>query len=195
MQLINLEQGSQEWKKFRRTHIGASDAVSIMGVSPWRSILKLYEEKIFEFDQPDNPYMARGRDLEPIALESFERDTGLVMFPQVCKHDVIDWMISSLDGMTVEKDCVVEIKCAGKKDHDIAINGKIPPKYYPQLQHQIEVTGLDFTYYYSFDGQNGVLIKVNRNPMYISNLIEKELEFWNCLKSLTPPLKRERKNG
>ena len=110
------------------------------------------------------------------------------MFPGVFVHDTIDWMSASFDGITLEQDAICEIKCPGKKDHAIALKGKIPTKYIPQLQHQIYVSGLSlFSYYYSFDGESGVVIEVKRDQEFIDKMVEKEFEFWNCLMSLTPP--------
>lgn len=195
MQLVKIKPNTLEWKQFRRVHLGASDAPIIMGVSPWMSPLKLYEEKIFGFEQEENAYMGRGKELESIALESFENETGLTMFPMVFKHDSISWMSASYDGITIDRTAIVEIKCPGKKDHEMALQGKIPTKYLPQIMHQIEVSGLDFAYYYSFDSERGVSIEVPRDQAFIDILLEKEFEFWNCLKTLTPPLcNKKRKN-
>lgn len=194
MRLVNLKQGTPEWYQFRRTHIGASDAVSIMGLSPWKSPLELYEDKVFQLDQKENPYMHRGKQLEPIALEEFEKETGLIMFPAVYIHENIDWMCASFDGITLEEDAILEIKCPGKKDHEEALKGKVPKKYIPQLQHQLFLSGLDFAYYYSFDGCKGIILEVKRDQDFIDKLIEKEFEFWHCLLTLTPPKTEIKRN-
>lgn len=188
MKLISLKQGSEEWLRFRRSHISASDCSSILQCNPYKSILDLYEEKVFQIEQEDNHFMARGRALEPLALECFEKETGLTMFPCVVKHDKIDWMMASLDGMTISQDAIVEIKCNGKKNHELALKGKIPSHYLSQIQHQIEVTGLEFAYYFSFDGEKGVTIEVPRDQEFIEIMLEKERNFWNCLQTFTPPL-------
>lgn len=198
MRLINVQQGTSEWLKWRRTKITASDAMSIMGTSPWKSILQLYEQKIFQFEQEDNRFKARGRDLEPLALQSFEEETGLIMFPVVIESTTINWMGASLDGLTIDQKAFVEIKCPGNKDHHFAdVNKMVPAKYIPQLQHQIACSGLDFAYYYSFDGERGVIIEVKRDKEFIEKMIEKEKEFWHCLQTFTPPIcqKKTRSKG
>lgn len=198
MQLVKIAQNTPEWLHFRRTHIGASDAISIMGLSPWKSILDLYEEKVFQFEQDDNHYMSRGKALEPIALEAFENETGLTMFPMVFKHDTISWMSASFDGVSLDRKVILEIKCPGKKDHHfVDVNKMVPVKYRSQIQHQIEVSGLDFAYYYSFDGEKGVIIEVKRDQEFIEKMLEKELEFWHCLQTFTPPklISKRNKDG
>jgi putative phage-type endonuclease len=185
MQIVNVIQGSPEWKAFRRSHICASDAIVILGRSPWKSLQDLYEEKVFGFEQEENPYMSRGKELEPLALESFEKETGLAMFPLVFKHDLIQWMAVSYDGITIQRDAIVEIKCPGRKDHEYAVSKKrIPPKYQPQIQHQMSIADLNFAYYYSFNGEQGVIIEVKRDQDLIDLLLEKEQAFWNCLQDL-----------
>ena len=188
MRLINLIPGTHEWKSWRRTKITASDAPSILGTSPWKSISDLYIEKLFKIEKDDNHFMSRGRYLEPIALQAFEEETGLIMFPAVVESDTMDWMGASLDGLTIDQKAFIEIKCPGQKDHSEAMRGMVPKKYEAQLQHQIACTGLDSCFYYSFDGEKGIIIEVKRDQAFIDNLVEKEFEFWQCLQNLTPPI-------
>ncbi len=176
--------GSEEWLSFRRTKIGASDAPIIMGDSPWTTPIQLMEQKIYGVEIPDNEYMKRGRELEPIALKAFEDEMDLTLFSMVIVHEKIEFMIASMDGMTIDKKKAVEIKCAGKRDHFMAENGIVPQKYKAQLQHQMEVCQLNEIYYYSFDGNQGISLIVERDQEYINELLDREKEFWYNLKSL-----------
>jgi len=183
-----LIQGSSEWKEFRRETIGASDAPIILGISPWKTPLELWEEKM-GFRSGDEPSwaMLRGIELEDTARQAFEEMTKIYVFPRVIHHSEYQWMIASLDGIDIEAKNIVEIKCPGKKDHAIAKEGKIPEKYYPQLQHQMEVCKLTEAYYFSYDGENGVLLTIKRDQAFIDKMLEKEKEFWNCMKNFIPP--------
>jgi len=154
-----------------------------MQMSPFKNIDQLYKEKNQGFEQVANPYMQRGIDLEPIALEKFEQETGLIMFPCVAVHDNIEWMAASFDGVTICRNAICEIKCPGKRDHFAATNGIIPEKYKAQLQHQLVVSGLWEMFYYSFDGEKGVIIEVKRDQNFIDVMIEKEIEFWERLQA------------
>jgi len=194
-EIINIEQRTEAWHAFRRSHIGASDAAAIMGVSPWKSAYQLWLEKTNLDVSGKNyvsPQMQRGIDLEAKALICFEQYVGGIYKPCVIKSNKYPWMAASLDGMTDHNlesvpTKIVEIKCPNMEDHLSAISGKVPDKYYPQLQHQLAVTGLPYAYYFSFDGEDGIYIKVDRDEAYIANLIEKEREFWDCVQSLTEP--------
>lgn len=181
-------QGTNEWKAMRRGKIGASDAPVIMGASPWTTPYQLWQTKLgLREDKPDNWAMKRGRELEEPARREFERLTGLIVVPQVLQHSEYDWMIASLDGLSFDGNEMVEIKCAGREDHQCALDGEVPAKYIPQLQHQLEVSSLDMGYYFSFDGQLGKVIKIYRDDKYIADLLKKEIAFWECLQSFEAP--------
>ena len=183
--LEDLVQGSPEWLALRKTKITATDSCIIMGVSHWKTRIQLYHEKLSN-DPPmsKNEKMQRGIDLEPIARDLFCLQTGIFVEPKVV---VKDWAMASLDGINESLDCIVEIKCPGEKDHAIALKGKIPDHYYPQIQHQMYVTEIDEAYYFSFDGIDGVIVKVNRDNEYIEKMIEQEKRFYQCILNKTPP--------
>lgn len=181
---MELVQGSQEWLALRKTKITATDAAVIMGVSHWKTRLQLYHEKLSN-DPPMHPNerMQRGTDLEPIARELFCIKTGHKMVPKVV---INDWAMASLDGINAW-DEVLEIKCPGEKDHAIALAGKVPDHYYPQLQHQMWVCNSDKAFYFSFDGADGIIVEVERDDKYIEKMIAEEFKFYMCLQEKTPP--------
>lgn len=187
--MLNLPlPGTPEWLEFRKNKIGASDAPVIMGVSPWKTPYRLWEEKLSLVSGPSpSGAMERGNVLETVAREHFEKMTGIVVIPVVRLHAELSWMMASLDGLDASEQVMVEIKCPGKEDHRLAEEGKIPEKYIPQLQHQLAVTGLKEGYYFSFDGTKGTLVEMKRDEGYIESLIEREQRFWDCLQNLEPP--------
>src|ERR1700733_7030732 len=183
-----MMQQTPQWLQYRKNKIGSSDACAIMGASPWSTPYELWLEKMDLYpDKPMNPAMQRGLDLQDKALDCFSTMTGLHMFPDVKVHPKHDFMIASLDGITLDGQHIVEVKCPGPKNHDLALCGKIPDHYMPQLQHQLEVCGHLHMYYFSFDGENGVVLDVFRDEKYVKELIEKEKEFWYCMQNGIPP--------
>jgi putative phage-type endonuclease len=183
-----LIQQSPEWLEARKGKVGASDAPIIMGVSPWTTPYQLWLEKTsISNGKEKNWAQSRGLDLEDQARAKLEEMTGLCFFPEVALHPEHQWMMASLDGMEVGRKHIAEIKCPGFEDHSTALLGQIPEKYYPQLQHQLEVCGLDMVYYFSFDGENGVILECQRDDKYIKAMVKKEKAFWDCVQSLTPP--------
>lgn len=187
-EIIDLEQGSTEWRAFRHDKIGASDAAIIMCESPWMTEFELWKDKTDKKEsQVATPAMQRGIDLEQLARDKYNEMTGRDMKPTVLVSVEWNWMMASLDGLSSCKTSAVEIKCPGKIDHLTACEGKIPKKYYAQLQHILAVSKLDMVDYFSFDGENGVIITCPRNDEYIEEMIVREENFMKCYRSLTPP--------
>ena len=151
MKKIQLEQGSPEWLAYRQDKIGASDCPIIMGVSPWQKPGDLYKNKLGITKLEKNWAMQRGVNLEGPAREAFMLESGIYVEPCVGECEKNTWMIASFDGLSLDDKVAVEIKCPGKKDHDLALNGQIPEKYFSQLQHLMAVSGLECIYYYSFN--------------------------------------------
>jgi putative phage-type endonuclease len=182
------QQNTPEWLEFRRNRIGASDAVIIMGDSPWTTPNALWMDKMgLTESKPMNTAMKRGHDIEEDARDWFELQMFVPIYPQVCLHHDIDWMMASCDGLSADGKTLVEIKCPGKVDHLLAKKGQVPPKYKAQLQHQMEVCQLSSMYYLSFDGTEGIIIPVERDDGYISKMLVNEFDFWECLQTFRAP--------
>jgi putative phage-type endonuclease len=177
----------EEWLEWRRQGIGSSDAAIIMGMSPWRTQYELWTDKVYGYKGEDNSSMARGRELEPVARKWFEDTMNVCLFPKNKVNLEHEWIRASLDGMDVEDTMAVEIKCPNKEDHAAAVGNKVPEKYWPQVQHQLLVTGLEGMYYCSFNGCEGAIVEVARDNTYIRSMFEEENKFWAMVNSKTPP--------
>ena len=186
--MSNLIPNTPEWEAMRKDKIGASDAPIIMGVSPFDTPYSLWQKKLNLLPPTElSSAMARGHDLEPIALGEVQDRLGVAVKPQVKFHPQLPWMMASLDGLSDDGQTLVEVKCPGQVDHKTAQEGNIPDKYIPQLQHQLEVCELEKGYYFSYDGKAGVLVEFFRDDKYIKKLITVEKEFFICMQDLTPP--------
>lgn len=187
-----MEQGSLEWLALRRNFIGGSDAPVIDGVCPWRTWYQLWQEKLGLIrGQKENHAMAYGKKMEPIARKAYEDYTGNVVSTDT-KHTIVfhpkkKFMMASLDGFVIDTSIPVEIKIANAEDHLLAKNGKVPVKYYPQVQHQIECVGLDVSHYVSYRKGDIALVEVGRNNAYINKLCLKEAAFWDLVLNLEAP--------
>lgn len=188
MKYLYISQQTDEWLKIRQEKIGASDAPVIMLESPWKSPYKLWEEKMgFKSNNAKSFAMSRGIEMEPVARRAFEKTIGIKMQPNIILHSEYEWMMASLDGIDLDEKHIVEIKCAGAIDHALAQSGQVPRKYFPQLQHQLEVCRLNMVYYYSFDGQDGVILEVGRDQGYIDEMVKEEKAFWDGVQDWKPP--------
>ena len=173
----------------RKNFIGASDAPIIMGVSPWRTPLQLYREKLgLDGSQKESEAMARGTYLEKQARAKFEEIMKHEYPPKRVFCSKYDWMMASLDGYNENIGDAVEIKCPGEKSHSMAKCGIIPGFYIPQLQHQMYVCCITSIYYFSYRSDDDYAILVcERDDEYIEKLINKEIEFWDCMRNMIEP--------
>lgn len=187
--MSGLVQGTPEWLEFRRKHIGASDAPIIMGVSPWKTPLMLWQEKLGLVEPPKGNWATdRGTAMEDPARKAFEEKIGDICIPGVKISQEYPWMMASYDGLSLDEDWAVEIKNPGIDDHKIAVSGKIPDKYVPQIQHQFCVTpSLKKIYYWSFYEGQGALVEVKRDERYIEKLVQKEIAFFHLMETQESP--------
>lgn len=179
-----ITQNTPEWKKLRKDYIGASDAPIIMGISPWKTPYQLWQEKLGLLEDDKDTFATRyGRDMEEPARRAYEEYTGHFVTPEVLFHPGKEFMMASLDGVSPDGTKAVEIKNVNLDDHMLAREGKIPEKYFPQLQHQLEILfalyGLKTIDYYSFYKGEGVIVEIGVDDKYLKQLIQKEGKFWN----------------
>jgi putative phage-type endonuclease len=195
MKIIPLQQSTKEWHEYRKTRVMASDCPIVLKQSPYPNATpyKLWQRKLGLIpEQEETPAMTRGKELEPIAREMFCRETGLEMTPIVCESDTYEWMAASLDGISNSGKRLLEIKCNGKKNHDLALDGKVPDSHWLQMQQQMFVSGAELGFYYSFDGEKGKTIEVPFDAVAFDSKIPALYEFWRGLILLEAPALTDR---
>jgi putative phage-type endonuclease len=179
--IVEMAQGTAEWRAWRHEGIGASDASTVMGENPWKAAAELLREKrgrACDFGQ--NAAMARGTLLEPEARRRYIARTGHDVKPACLQSNTHVWLRASIDGIDTAGSVVVEIKCGDSVYRKASQYGAVPGYYYGQLQHILAVTGLasiDFFCY--LPGSPEVLLPVARDDNYIERLISEEQKFWN----------------
>ena len=175
----DLEQGSNEWLRWRATVIGSSDASAILGENPWKSRETVLKEKIGEKKGfKGNARTQRGTELEPVARSIYCNIKGVEFFPTIVQNVSNPWQAASLDGLDSTNSFVVEIKCGEKSYIYTSQTGKVPQYYYAQLQHILAVTGIDSIDYFSYQpNQSPILITIPRDENYINSLLKSEIKF------------------
>lgn len=193
-----MEIGSTAWHTWRNQGLGSSDAPVIMNVSPWKTPLQLYEEKLglnYELMTP-NFIQSQGIEAEPKVRRFFESLKNKEYSPQTCAMNDFKFLRASLDGRDESGDEIIEIKLSGREDWELAKSGTVPAKYYPQIQHQLMVSGARVCFYlsYLYDknerevGVDNIIIHpVELNPDYVMGLLGEELKFWELIQKRTPP--------
>lgn len=183
----------------RRGSIGGSDAGPICDVSPYKSPLEVYLEKMGHATEREATCsMMMGTFFEPMIADSLAEATGLNVIKQfdvkVTSPDH-DWMTCRADGLIDGERGIVECKTTFSPFSDLA-NGKIPDTYMLQCQHNIAVHGADYCYlaYYVVEPNKSPRfnhIKIERDDSLIADLIKIESRFWyeNVLKQVPPSIR------
>lgn len=191
--VVEFKQNTKEWYQWRNGGIGASEAAVVLGISPWSTRFELWAVKTGKLKKGEfNPFavaaMKRGHDLEPVARELYEERVGFKVPPVSFMHGDHTFIRASLDGWNEERRHVAEIKCPGKADQTKARKGKVPDKYYVQLQQQMLVCGAESADYISYDGKDElIVIPVMPDPEYQRVLLNELIEFWELVETKTPP--------
>ena len=135
-----------EWHAWRAQGIGGSDAGALAldaglienGPGWFKTANRLWEIKTgrSEDDFKENYATRRGRAGEPIIHRLYEERTGNIVSPvfgEMVEHPPTR---SSFDGLTLDGDIIIEIKCPGEAVHQLAKDGEVVPYYRPQIVHQ-----------------------------------------------------------
>ncbi len=176
----------------RLTGVGGSDAAALLGLSPWRTPLQLYLEKVGEGPAPEPPTDAQrwGTMLEALVRQEYCNVTGdTVTVPAtMLRHPRYPWMIGHLDGITGSGK-VYEGKTArfatgwGEPGTD-----EIPDYYLAQVQHYLMLTGADAAdVAVLIHGSDFRIYTVPADPELQALLVEEEGAFWQRVVNRQPP--------
>lgn len=190
MKIVALDQGTIEWLEWRVQGIGASEIPVIMGRSPWKTPLQLYEEKTgATLPYASTPAMDRGTHFEPEARAWVNHKLNMDFEPLCAEHDFSPYAKASLDGWHEETKTLLEIKVPGEAVLMQAKEGKIPAYYMMQVQWQFFVTGAERGYYcaYDPDDQKGYIIPVEADYELIADMMREAKNFWIMLNEGTAP--------
>lgn len=192
MKLIWENQDSDKWLDWRRGGIGASEAPVVMGVSPYKTRYQLWEEKCGINDHsPTNHFiLQKGKDAEPRARAMYETLFFTEMPAVLAEYGPVPFIRASLDGFNEATMIGIEIKYVGAQEYlRIKETMTVPDRYFPQIQHQLLVTGADHFDFVAYNDEiNDIfIITVKPDPDYIKRLVEELMKFWKLVKTRKPP--------
>jgi putative phage-type endonuclease len=171
-----------------------------MGVSEFKTRLELYHQKRLPNPPPEetNFVAERGNRMEPKILALFNLMTGKNFKPRLLELEDTPLKVS-LDGAPADGTLndVLEIKTVGKDKHQEAKEGKVPAAYWPQVQHELAVSGADRCWYASYwdeewnedniRAENLAIVCVTPDLEYQRKMLQAQVEFWKCVQDGTPP--------
>lgn len=136
-----------------------------------------------------------GSDHENDAILKYEIETGdLVRYSRNKQgfliHDKHDWMGCTPDGIVYRgQECIIlEAKCPANME----LYGKIPDHYMPQVQGQMEISGLEKAHFVCWTPTGFEVFEVEKNEEYWEECFHFLSDFWACVKEDREPQKRKK---
>jgi putative phage-type endonuclease len=187
---LEVEQGSDEWRKARLGYVSASSISAVMAKGAGKTRQSYLEKIVAERLTQEigegfsNASMEWGTQTEPqarmayeVSCETFVTKTGFH------KHPTIEWLGVSPDGL-VNDDGLVEIKCPNTTTHLSYIKeAKCPAEYYKQIQCQLWVTGREYCDFISYDPRikkealQLFVVRVERDEQLIAEMESEVIKF------------------
>lgn len=148
--IVQVFETRAEWLEARKDGLGASDAAAVLGVSPWKTNVRLWEEKAglaVPEDIGDNPSVKYGNDAEPLLRQFFALDHPeyRVSFTpyKIIKHPDLPFITCTPDGELEEiatgRRGGLEIKTTEIQSSAgwLRWKGRVPDEYYAQVCQQM----------------------------------------------------------
>lgn len=180
----------------RQKLIGGSDVAGILGISPWKTPLQVYLDKVqprsTEPDRNKVRVFARGKRMEPYVTDMLAEELGLNIVARGNRY--LDPELAFLaaeidaetdDGRNVEIKTVSPFKAAdwGEQQTD-----SIPVYYTAQAMHGLMVTGRAVCIFgVLIGGDDFRVYQVERDDETIAAIRAKEVEFWQRVQEQRPP--------
>lgn len=179
MKIHEVEQGSEAWHKLRLGKFTASDGSAI--AANGKGLETLCFEKVAEIltgkakENYTNSDMERGKELEEMARNSYEIETGIVV-KRIGFVELSERIGCSPDG-TIGDDGMQEIKCPNDANYArYLFTKKVDPAHYWQMQMQMycmERKWCDYVIFNpNFIEKSIIIQRVERNEEDIKKLIE-----------------------
>ena len=154
MEILNLQQGSEEWLKAREHPMRpASEAPIITGKSPYKTRAALLREKATgskpDVDAATQRRFDAGHATEDAARQIVEEMLGEELYPVTCVDGLY---LASLDGLTMDQSTIYEHKLWNEDVAASVRGGRVPDTHVDQLEHQLLVSGAERVLFVVSDG-------------------------------------------
>jgi len=193
--IIDLKQGTQDWLEWRKSGITASEIAAILGVSPYKTPWAVWAEKtglVQSEDLSNNPLVAAGVAQEDTARQLFEQAHDDILLPVCVESTEHPFLKASLDGLS-QDNVPVELKVPSESTWDKVNadgeNSEAFKLYYPQVQHQMLVTGASHGWLVFYrDGQLREF-HIEPDPAMQDAIVQAASAFWQSIVEGKEPAK------
>lgn len=180
--------------------IGGSDVAAMLGLSPYKSPLQLWAEKVGRLAVDANPsiHLRFGQFVEPFVAQEYERQSGCftVSHPEAIHHPKHDFMFGHIDRFVVDfedspavvngevlANTILECKTANafnKSEWGEPWSDEVPYPYLLQCIWYMAVSGCATTHLAVMLGNHDFRIyRIKRDLNIEAHVIERALRFWN----------------
>ena len=195
-----------DWLKMRKESIGSSDAASVLGLSPWKNEVELWNEKSGRLTiNKKNSDIDRGKMSEGLIKSLYAIETGIKVYDGtgiIIRKKEFRNLTCTLDAFKIEdrKVIPIEIKSVLHRSGEWT-NDKIPDHYFVQVLHQMLVCDAQraellvrFARSEGYDNASERIYHIERDEnvdRQIRNLYTAEINFWNVniLNQVKPKLR------
>jgi len=205
-----------EQKEFRRRGVSASDIPAICGLSPWKSPIRVWEEKVQEPEEDEEATVdqERGNELEDALLNWMGRRTETKIFHNTGKKAITfqnpkhELVLATPDGLAFDGElprdfselrekaseavCVAEVKSPGPftaRDwiSPLEVSDGVPEYYLPQVQWQMGALEKQEGLVGPLIGRDLWVYRLSFNPEMFDLLLAKTEKFWEYVIKQEPP--------
>ena len=180
----------------RSTYLGGSDVAAILGISPWRTPLDVYIDKIQPRKEETDPgrlkVLNRGKRMEPYVIDLLAEETGLDIIRRGERYldPDLDFIAAEIDaeaatGENIEIKTVSPFKARewGEEQSD-----EIPLHYAAQAMHGMMVTSREVCVFgVLIGGDDFRVYRIERDDVTIDAIRQKEIEFWSRIQARQAP--------
>jgi predicted phage-related endonuclease len=154
----DLAQGTKSWHELRASVDGtASEAAAMLGLSKYTTRSELLKQKATGVTPEVSPSQQRlfdkGHEVEELARVIAESFIQEELYPAVITNEVEGLkLLASMDGLTMMGDRGWEHKIFNAEFAEMVKNGIVPDTHWPQLEHQMIVSGAEVILFTVSDG-------------------------------------------
>lgn len=180
--------------KDRKNMIGGSDIAAILGLSRFKTPLRLWAEKVGEVEPEDLSTMESvelGIELEDFVAKKFQRKTGLKVrrAPKIYSHEKYDFLRCQVDRLIEGTDELLEVKTTSAWMEKHWAGEEIPQDYICQVIWQLGMTGRAVGHIaVLIGGQKFRTRRLIADKELFSMMVEQALNFWKCVQERIPPM-------
>ncbi len=186
-------QVSKDVAQNRHEYIGGSDIAAILGMSRWKTPLKLWCEKTQKLPAPDLSNVEAvelGTDLEEFVAQKFTQKTGKAVrkAPKVYQHPDYPYMVAHIDRLVTGSDELLECKTASFFKKEEWENDDIPQEYILQVMWYLGITGRKVGHIaVLIGGQSFKYKQIEFDEELFNTMVEAAKEFWEMVQNGTAP--------